>query len=99
MGNFGLKTPFSSVRGNGGFSTLKRSFPGIEDSDPCKGSADPQVKHNNVAKKNKEGKIREDQQLEGCTAVVAIVVRGAGEHRALGPVKLPLAEGVGVPKP
>ena len=42
MGVLGPEAPFSRVRGNGGFSAPKPSFPGIEDSDPCRGSADSQ---------------------------------------------------------
>ena len=35
--DFGLGTPFSGAVGNGGFLTLKPSFPDFGDFDPCKG--------------------------------------------------------------
>ena len=37
MGIFCLETPFSGVRGKGGFSTPKPCFPDFGDFDPCKG--------------------------------------------------------------
>ena len=46
---FGLKAPFSGATGNGRFLTPKGSFPDFEDFDPCRGSADSQVKLRNFA--------------------------------------------------
>ena len=37
MGIFRLKVPFSGALGNGSFLTLKPSFPGFGDFDPCAG--------------------------------------------------------------
>ena len=42
IGVFGLKGSFIKVRGNGFFHPETLFSPGIEDSDPCRGSADSQ---------------------------------------------------------
>ena len=44
MGIFRFETPFSGVRGNGGFSTPTPSFPDFGDFDPCTGSGGSQDK-------------------------------------------------------
>ena len=41
--SFRLETPFSGVRGNGGFSTPKPSFPDFGVFDPCTGSGGSQL--------------------------------------------------------